>query len=457
MSSSDPLSRKLARFVVETNISDLSDNIVHSFKRSLLDFIGCSIAGMATDTSKGLIDYFKSAGSAGRRGLMGASVSLASGDAAFVNGAAAHAFDFDEGHTRAAAHPAAVIFPATFAAAEEAHASFVDAIAATVIGYDVMLRLSCAIHPESAKRGWHNTAVAGVFGAAASAAKLGRADIDTVQHALGIAASFTGGTLQFIDNGADTKRLHPGKAARDGLLSAGLAARNFRGPECSLDGKSGFLALHGGNSLDTSPVLSGLRERFFISESYFKPYPCNRHFHAAIQGLHELKLRRDLTADKIVAVEIGTYKAGVEGHTHTAYKSLFDAQSSLPFMASLVFLDNAAPLQALVPAMSRPDVMALASRIHATVNAACEKAYPDRRSAIVRVSLTDGLSETIEIIDPLGEPETPLSDNLLEAKFRGNCESLLGSARCESLINAIWNCETFPTCRELAALTQQAY
>ena len=153
--------------------------------------------------------------------------------AALINGTLAHSLDFDDTHAAASLHSSAPILPAALAAAEMTKASGRDLIAACVAGYEIQVRLSYALNPsDHYDRGFHPTATCGVFGAAAAAGTI---------SALGIALSQAAGSMQFLADGAWTKRSHVGQAAANGLICATLAAEGFRGPKEAFEGNWGFL------------------------------------------------------------------------------------------------------------------------------------------------------------------------------------------------------------------------
>jgi 2-methylcitrate dehydratase PrpD len=187
---SEGASRRLAAHVAATCYGSLAPEVIHAFKRALLDFVTCAIAGSAMPVSRALLSYYEENDTIGAATVLGSGVGLSAPNAAMVNGANVHGLDFDDGHTHGSAHPAGVIFPAVLAAAEQDAADPKAVVLAAVLGYDVMLRIAAAMHPASARRGFHNTAIAGVFGSAAAVASLLGLDAQRCGHALGLAGSF---------------------------------------------------------------------------------------------------------------------------------------------------------------------------------------------------------------------------------------------------------------------------
>ncbi|HJQ63074.1 MAG TPA: MmgE/PrpD family protein, partial [Burkholderiales bacterium] len=196
-------SRRIAAHVAALRYAALPPHTIHAFKRALLDFVTCAVSGSAMPVSRALLSYYQENDATRSATVIGSGARLSAPNAALVNGANVHGLDFDDGHTQGSAHPAGVVFPAVLAAAEQHGGGATAVILATVIGYDVMLRIASAMHPVSARRGFHNTAIAGVFGAAAAVSSLLRLDSAQVGHALGLAGSFSAGTREYLDEGAD--------------------------------------------------------------------------------------------------------------------------------------------------------------------------------------------------------------------------------------------------------------
>lgn len=436
-------SQRLAEHVARTFHESLAPDVIHAYKRVFLDFLTCSITGSAMPVSRALLSYYEENDATRVATVIGSGSKLSAPNAALVNGANTHGLDFDDGYTRGSAHPAGAIFPAVLAAAEQRGASAQEIVLAVVLGYDVMLRIAAAMHPTSARLGYHNTAIAGVFGAAAGVASLLKLDARQIQHALGLAGSFAGGIREYLEEGAEVKRIHPGKAARDGLLCAEFARRGITGPSKVLEGRYGFFRTHAEGQVKWERLFDGLGQCFAISEVYFKPYPCCRHYHAVVDGILTLREQYHLRAEDIARVDLGIYAVGVHGHDHKHCDNLLDAQMSAPCAAALALIDGElAATKFLAESLSRPSVQALIQRIDTHVDEECERIYPAIRSGAVRMELGDGRSLDIRVLHPKGEAENPMSNDDLERKFFANCEPIIGKPRCENLLEQVWRFDT---------------
>ena len=420
----------------------LPADTVHAYKRTMLDFLTCAIVGAAMPVSKALLSYFEENDATRVSAVIGHGALLSAPNAALVTGANVHGLDFDDGHTQGSAHPAGAIFPAVMAVAQQRASSAHEIVSAVVAGYDVMCRISAAMHPESARRGYHNTALAGVFGATAAVSNLLKLDAAQTLHALGLAGSFSAGIREYLDEGAEIKRIHPGKAARDGVICAEFAKRGITGPGKVLEGRYGFYATHAAPNVKWARLFEGLGQRYEINSVYHKPYPCCRHYHAVIDGIKELRRERRFTADDVEHADLGMYAVGVNGHDYKHGETLLDAQMSAPVAAALAIVmgDVTAPM--FVPAtLDRPDVRALIERIDARLDDECERIYPGVRSGTAAIRLRDGTLLSKRVLEPKGEVKNPMTDPDLEAKFRANCEPIVGRPRCDRIVTDVWRFE----------------
>jgi 2-methylcitrate dehydratase PrpD len=373
---------------------------------------------------------------------IGTAVKLSPTDAALVNGAAAHGLDFDDGQTRGSVHPGGTVFSAALAAAERRGSSMAEFVDAVVLGYDVLLRIASAMHPHSARLGWHNTPVAGVFGAAAVAARLAGLDARTTRDALGLAASFSGGLRQYLRDGAEVTRLHPGKAARDGLVCAGLAAEGITGPFEALEGPEGLFNAMIAGKADHAQITEGLGRSFLIETAYFKPYPCCRHFHAGLDAVLDLRREAAITSADVAQVQIGIYSVGFQGHDHKTARNLLEAQMSAPCAATAALINGRLGAPDFEPEAflgAEPQRLLAATSVY--VDDECDRVYPKMRGGVAKLTLTDGRVLERRVLDPRGEGGNPLTDEDLSGKFLGNAIGPLGAERAERLLDLIWRAD----------------
>jgi 2-methylcitrate dehydratase PrpD len=296
------------------------------------------------EISKSVYNYLKTVDQSELSCVIGTPLRLSPLNAAFANGTSCHAIEFDDGYTRGSVHPACSCFSSVLAVAEQRHSDPRDVLKAVIIAYDVILRISGQIHPFAARRGFHNTATVGVFGAAAGVSNLLGLNIEQTKNALGAAGSFAGGLRECLstgDKGGEIKRIHPGKAARDGLLCAELAYQGITAPATILEGKNGFFNAFAGIDLVPGNFFAGLGKTFEIINCYFKPYPVCRHLHGAIEAIQAIKSESQIKPEEIENIKIELYAIGVHGHDYHQCETLIGAQMNHPCVAALaVFYDD---------------------------------------------------------------------------------------------------------------------
>ena len=437
--ATDTLSGLLATHVAGLRATALPDEVVHAVRRAMVDYLACALPGAAMPVTQALARWAAAQGARPAATPFGFTQGLSAPEAAFVNGAAAHSLDFDDGQTRGSVHPGGVVFSAAFAAAEAAGADMDALITAVAAGYDVTLRIAGAMHPTSADAGWHNTPVSGVFGATAAAARIRGLDAATTQHALGIAASFAGGIRQYLHDGAEVKRLHPGKAARDGIVCAGLAAEGITGALACLEGRHGLFTATIRDRADPGQITDRLGEWHPVTSAYFKPYPCCRHYHAAIDATLSMRREAGLTSEQVTGIEIGLYGVGVRGHDHKTARNLLEAQMSAPCAIAAALIHGRLGVTELVPeSFDAPEAQRLLGVTDTVIDAECEAIYPGTRSGVVTLRLRDGGSLSMRVRDPRGEGDNPLSDDDLGEKFLANAGPVLGDARARAALKALW-------------------
>ncbi|GAB6879235.1 MmgE/PrpD family protein [Halorubrum gandharaense] len=357
---------------------------------------------------------------------------LAPADAALANGTLAHSLDFDDTHLASSLHPAAPVIPAALAVAESTGAStgeFLDAVAA---GYDVACTMGMLVNPDAHYgRGFHITATCGTFGATAAAAVVRGLTVAELVDAFGINGSQAAGSLQFLENGAWNKRLHPGLAARRAVEATALAAAGFRGAADPIEGEYGFLA-----SYTDDPNFDALDrlEADAVAATGLKPYPCCRYLHAAIDGLLDIVEDHGDTfdSDEIDAVDVRIPAAGVRltGDPIAAKRrpeNFVDCQFSGPFAAALALTEGEAGAEPFLrgagrldapPLFEDPAFQSVMDAVDVGTDESVQARFPDEWTARVVVEVAGERSERF-VEAPLGEPEKPMSYGDTVSKARG--------------------------------------
>jgi 2-methylcitrate dehydratase PrpD len=422
---------RVAEFAANIGFEDLPDSVVERVKLLVLDTTGIMVrARHDAESTPSLISAVERLGLAsGTCTVIGDGRKYAPSAAALVNGTLAHSLDFDDTHAEASLHSSAPIVPAAMAAAEMVGASGRDFIAAVVAGYEVQIRLSLALDPSAHyDRGFHPTATCGVFGATAAAARLFGLDAAHIESALGIALSQSAGSLQFLADGAWTKRSHVGQAAQNGLMAAMLAAEGFQGPKQAFEGKWGFLRAYA-PAAKAEKVTDGLGDRWETMRLAVKPYPSCRYTHAAMDALAMLRREHDIDPSQVDSVEIGLPETGwkIVGEPEDDKRnprSVVDGQFSMPFCAAVVLREGTLRWDHYATHLGDPRTQALGRKVSTVVDKRAQAAYPANMAGVARVTVKGETFEAFVEV-PRGEPENFMTTEEFLMKFNTLCGDIL--------------------------------
>ncbi len=437
------ITRQLAEFSAGISYDALPAEVRTRAKWLVTDMVGIALrARHEAESTPAVLAAVERLGLAqGNARVIGDERGYSPPGAAMVNGTLAHSLDFDDTHARGSIHPSAPIVPAAFAAAELAGASGRDLVAAIVAGYEVQIRLSLALVPKDHyDRGFHPTATCGVFGAAAAAGRLFGLPAERIAHAFGIALSQAAGSMQFLVDGAWTKRWHVGHAAMNGLVAASLAREGFHGAVEAIEGKAGFLRAYSPNPVFEHAV-AGLGRVYETMAIAIKPYPACRYSHAAVEALLELRAAHGLEWEDVEAVEIGLPRTGwqIIGDPEAEKqqpRNVVEGQFSMPFVAAVALREGAMQWDHYARHIQDAKTLALCKRVRAVVDPAAEAEFPRYMSAIARVRTRAGALEKFVRVAK-GEPENFVTAAELAAKFDGLVGPYLSERRREELPRAL--------------------
>jgi len=428
---------RLAEWIHDMRTANLDAEIEHQAKRLVLDYLASAIVGSTTTVAGAVRDVVAEMYPGEHASVIGGGRASAAG-AALANGTAAHALDIDDGYTPGSVHPSAPTLPAVLAVAERTGSTAKTVLRAITTAVEVTCRIARSAHPATREAGFHNTALAGVFGAAAGVSMVLGLDRPTIASALGVAGSHSGGLFEFLGNGAEVKRLHAGKAARDGLLCAYLARGEVSGPATVLEGTNGYFHAFARDAWRPDALLDGLGTEWALRDTYVKVYPCCRHLHGAIDALLDLRAEHDLDASTVTGVRVETYSVAA-AHSHTRFTSHIDAQMSLPYAVAVSLLDGQVGMtQFDRDHRASPAVAELAARVEVVAGAEFDARYPRERPARVTVTRAGAPELCREVGQPRGEPGKPLDDKELTAKFRLLADPVIGADRAARVAEAVW-------------------
>jgi 2-methylcitrate dehydratase PrpD len=390
-------------------------------EKLLIDVAGLCVAARKSDYVGAALTAWESAGNCT---AIGHTRTLDSAGAAFVNGTAAHGEDFDDTFEGGPVHAGAVIVPAILAVAERERLPGRDALAGIAVGAEVMCRASLVAPKRIHKAGFHPTAVLGAVGAAAAVATALRLSKNQFVNALGIVGSMAGGIIEYLAEGAWTKRLHPGWAAQSGIRAADLARAGFVGPRTVLEGTHGlYQGFAHTTEGDWGKLLDGFGERWLATSLAFKPYACGTMTQPYVDCARRLVKRIHIENIVEIVCEVA------EGTVHRLWEPLADKQRppnayaakfSQPYCIAAGFVLGHAGLEAFTEERVRDErLRALAAKVRYEIDP--DNPYPDEFTGHVRVRLQDGriLEERQAYLR--GGAHQPLALADIEDKFRLNC------------------------------------
>jgi 2-methylcitrate dehydratase PrpD len=402
-----------------------ADRVPQAVRERCRDLL-VDVAGLCV-AARGL-DYIQSLRKSLDRGGPCTAIGHANGwnpeDAALVNGTAAHGEDFDDTFEGGPVHSGAVIVPAVLAACERFERSGADALLGIATGVEALCRLSLVAPKRIHNAGFHPTAVLGSVAAALAVSKaIGASEKQTVD-ALGIAGSMAGGIIEYLAEGAWTKRLHAGWAAHSGLHAARLAREGFIGPRTVLDGTHGlFFAFTHERGGDFEALTSRFGEEWHMSGLTFKPYATGTMNQPYIDCALRLA-KRGFAAEDVAEIVCET----AEGYVKRLWEPIaakrhppngYAAKFSTPFNVAVAFVTGGAGFEAFSEkAVRDPRILQLAAKVHYAVDP--QNPYPTAYTGHVRMKLNDG--RVFEERQPhiRGGVHEPLSRADIERKFRGN-------------------------------------
>jgi len=431
----------LAAFVANLRHADLPRAAVDAARCHLLDTVGVAIRGRAHENAASALAGIRALdGSAGSVAVWGSPVALSASWAALANGIAAHVLDYDDTHTDGIVHGSAIVAPAVMALGEARKASGEEVVAAFVAGWEVAARVGLASGGGFHRRGFHTTSVAGIFGAAAAAARLLRLDAGRTAHALGLAGSMASGINEYLSNGSSAKSVHAGWSAHAGLVAASLAAAGMTGPASVFEGRDGLLRTHG-LAEDAKPELlaAGLGQRWEVTRVSIKPYPCCHFAHAFIDCAGALVASgvapRDIERIECVvpAIEQPLICDPIEDKRRP--RTPYAAKFSLPFLLAARMVDGSIGHRTFAaPNLARAELLELAAKVTYRTAQPGEMPFPRTFPGLLEVTLADGRRIVQRLDVNRGHPDNPLAFDEIAAKFRENVSEALGEAGANEAI-----------------------
>ena len=333
---------RISEFIRNCKLEDYPEEAILAAKTAIVDCFACMLAGSQEQLANVLIKYVSSEGGNAVATAVGMGMKTTSSSAALVNGAIAHALDYDDITHVSKTHPTAVLLPTVTALCEETKSSGKDLLLSYITGFEVACSVSETLSPAYYDNlGWHPTGPIGSIGAGASAAKLMALNKEEIEMTMSLAASQGSGLRQNF--GSMTKPFHAGAAARSGVVSAKLVSQGFTAAHDAIEGSFGFSkAFSGGNDFNPGAVLDNLGNKCYLLESglEIKKYPCCGSAHIALDAAFNLLVDKTIDVGQINNIEVLVDFDPPRSLVHSRPKNALEGKFSMEYCLSAALLDK---------------------------------------------------------------------------------------------------------------------
>ena len=457
------LTAYVAQFVLDTRASRIPADVMHLGKRSILDGIGLALAGNAAESGHIVRTYLKSLGIATGKGatVIGTALKVPARFAAFANGIAIHADDYDDTQLAVAkdrvygllTHPTAPALPPVLALGEIGNRSGLDVLTAYQVAVEAETKISEAINPRHYDHGFHSTATIGAIAAAAGAARMMKLNLEQTRRALGLGASQSAGLRENF--GTMTKPFHPGRSAESGVVAAEFAKMGWTATPIVLEAGRGFFKAAGGG-YDPAAIEGKLGNpwTFAFPGVSIKPHPSGSLTHPGMGLMLDLIRRHDIRPEQVVKVKVGTNRHMPNALIHHRPTNELQAKFSMEFCMAILLLERRAGLAEFTDkVVNSPKVKNMIERIEFGVHPEAEAAGYEKMTTIIDIELAGGRRLGGRADFGKGSPSNPMTDGELAAKFR-ECAAWgkLPKASADKVVDKVFNLEKLKSIRDLTRL-----
>jgi 2-methylcitrate dehydratase PrpD len=451
------ISERLSVFARSLVLSDVPPSVIHHAKLHILDALGVGLAASTFDFAKTALGGIQRVEEKGQVPVIGFPVRLSVRDAALLTGMLIHGLDFDDTHLASIVHPSASVLAAALTAGTAHHASGREALLAYLVAVESVTRLGSAVAGDFHRVGLHPTGVLGAFGCVLAAGRVARLTAEQMTAAQGIALSMAGGSLEFLEEGSWTKRLHPGWAAVCAITATALAAQGFTGPRLAYEGRFGLYRMHLGpeTSVDWQACTKALGSDWEMLRVRFKPYPACHFTHAFIDAALRLAQEYHLTPEhidsitaRIAAGEVATVCEPEQSKRRP--RNAYEAQFSVHYAIAASFVRRCFTLSELTAeCLTNPKILALCDRTHYEVDP--DAPFPQQYSGSIVVTTRDGkqLQQAERGHDALAG--ATIAEERVVAKFEENASLALEAQSVRRILELVMCLDELP---DVALLTE---
>jgi 2-methylcitrate dehydratase PrpD len=452
----------VAEFIASTRFPDIPEDVVALGKKSILDGLGLALAGSVAKSGQLIRRHLQGLGTrVGAASVLGTTMRMPARFAAFANGTAVHADDYDDTQLAVAkdrvygllTHPTAPALPSTLAVAERNGRSGRDLLAAYHVGVEVECKIAEAINPRHYQHGFHSTATCGALGAAAGVANLLGLSLDQTRTCLGIAGSLAAGVRENF--GTMMKPFHAGRAAESGVIAAEFAQLGLTATPIVLEAGRGFFRAAGGGH-DEAAILNKLGRPWTFADPgvSIKPHPSGSLTHPGMTKMLELIQKHDIKPNQVVSVKVGTNQNMPNALIHHRPTTELQAKFSMEFCMAILLLERRGGLNEFTDeVVNRPDVQAMIATVDFGVHPEAEAAGYDKMTTILEIALTDGRVIRDRADFGKGSPAIPMTYDEVAEKFR-ECAaySRWPKKKADQVVELVRDLEAIKDVRQLTGL-----
>jgi 2-methylcitrate dehydratase PrpD len=443
----------IAKFVASARYEEFPTEALRTAKTAVLDCLGVAVAGSSEASARICADLVGSERAHEESTVFGRGFRTSALHAAFANGTAAHALDFDHSFTLMG-QPTAPIIPALFALGESLGVSGKQILEAYICGFETTAKLVLSLRDRT-EDGWHPPSSLGSFGAAAACAKLLALDVSHMEMALGIAASMASGLI--CNFGTMSKPLHVGLGARNGIMAAKLAQSGFTANNQAIETGVGFYEVaYPGAKPDLNSIEElGKRYELLANGIRVKPYPCGGLTHPAIDAALAFRSALNVTAEMVESIDVHVPRHTFERIVFQVPQTGLQGKFSMPYLIARAVIDGNVTLACFTDsAVREPGVLAFAKRVKMHPDADLKATDDGSRPCRLEARLRDGRSYARRVDFAKGTSRAPLTADELRNKFLDCARQRLDDDAAQQAWNLIEALENIDDIRPLCRLLQ---
>ncbi|MGZ8267578.1 MAG: MmgE/PrpD family protein [Burkholderiales bacterium] len=445
-----PIMVELSTYMSQAGTRALPPEVVRETKNHVLDTVAAMVSGAALVPGRHALKFARDYGGEKIATVVASDMLCGPIEAAMVNGVLANADETDDNYSTGGAHPGCAIVPATLALGEKLNIDGTRFIRAVALGYDIGLRAFKLVAEGGVLNETHN--IVGTFGASAACGCVAGLDTARMRTLIDYASQQAGagiGVWRQDTEHVEKSFVFGGMGARNGVTAAMLVNAGWTGVNDVFSGPGNLLQSYAPN-IDPGILVRNLGEEFEVRKTIIKKWTTGGPIQSPLDALSIIRARRPFEPADVQRIEVRVSTSAADKIDDSAMPNL-----SMQQMIAILMLDGAVSFKAAhdEDRMREPRVLREKAKIHVIADENLERLLP-RRVAIVEVTFRDGSVETERNDTVRGTPENPMSVDEVAAKARDLMAPVLGSARCEQLIDRLVMLEAIGDITALRPLLQ---